>query len=95
MGEFYNKYKRLFTEPPIDHHPSADFYLPYNYKSPNATNLNRYLELDRVEKRQEPATNKMNRLDRSPALDEVPFILFSFNVISYQDSRQSQMHPSN
>lgn len=52
MGEFYNKYKRLFTEPAhIDHHPDRGLALPYNYKTPNPTNLKRYLELEIMERR--------------------------------------------
>jgi hypothetical protein len=52
MGEFYNKYKRLFTEPSqIDHHPERGFAQLYNYKTPKVNNLKRYLELESMERR--------------------------------------------
>jgi hypothetical protein len=66
MSEFYNKYRRLFTEgETIKNNKSAFVELQNNFKSPSA---NLYKDLSSTPYRDEKE-KRYKKLGRSPALD--------------------------
>jgi xanthine dehydrogenase molybdopterin-binding subunit B len=80
MAEFYNKYRRLFTEPD---HPQKNLNaftaLPNTYKTPSANHIDRYFKDSNQE---ETIFKRQQKIGRSPALDEVPLALCSLRTMS-------------
>lgn len=77
MSEFYNRYRRLFTEPDQLQNNQTAFL---NYHPPFSPDVQKYAKLS---DRSDLLGSRPAKIGRSPALDEVKISIFSLNAVCF------------